>query len=79
VIMPLFLFSGTFFPVEQLPRWAEVVAWVLPSWHGVELCRGLMSGALEASDAAVHVPYLLAWVAAGAWLAARRFERRLFT
>ena len=33
---PLMLFSGTFFPVSQLPAWLQPVAWVTPLWHGVE-------------------------------------------
>ena len=77
VIVPLFLFSGTFFPVEQLPGWAQPIAWVVPLWHGVELCRGLMTDDLEVARAVLHVVYLVAWIAAGSWLAARRFEKRL--
>jgi lipooligosaccharide transport system permease protein len=77
VVMPLFLFSGTFFPVEELPDWAELVAWLTPPFHGVELCRGLMTDDLAAVWAAVHVSYLLAWTVVGAWMAARRFQARL--
>ena len=43
-IVPMFLFSGTFFPVSQLPDWLEPVAWVVPLWHGVDLCRALALG-----------------------------------
>jgi len=39
-IMPMFLFGGAFYPIEQLPDWLEPVAWVTPLWHGVELSRG---------------------------------------
>ncbi|MDP2658093.1 MAG: ABC transporter permease, partial [Candidatus Deferrimicrobium sp.] len=39
-ITPLFLFSGTFFPVTQLPGWLQPVAYATPLWHGVSLCRG---------------------------------------
>jgi lipooligosaccharide transport system permease protein len=77
VIMPLFLFSGTFFPVSQLPGWAQGLAWVVPPWHGVELCRGLMTDRLDGGRALLHVAYLVAWVVAGAWLAAARFRKRL--
>ena len=38
-IVPMFLFSGTFFPVSQLPDGCEPVAWAVPLWHGVDLCR----------------------------------------
>jgi lipooligosaccharide transport system permease protein len=77
VVMPLFLFSGTFFPVEQLPSWAGTAARAVPLWHGVELCRGLMTDDLGAGRAVMHVAYLVLWTAAGTWLAARRFEKRL--
>ncbi len=39
VIVPMFLFSGTFFPVDQMPLAFELAAYVTPIWHGVELCR----------------------------------------
>ncbi len=77
VVMPLFLFSGTFFPVEQLPGWMHPIAWVIPLWHGVELCRDLMAGGVELGSATVHVCYLAAWAAAGTWVAAHRFTKRL--
>ena len=43
-MIPLFLFSGTFFPVTQLPAWLRPVAYVTPLWHGVALCRSLSLG-----------------------------------
>ena len=46
-LVPLFLFSGTFFPISQLPDWLEPLAWVTPLWHGVELCRGLATGDID--------------------------------
>ena len=47
LLLPIFLFSGTFFPIERLPDWLEPVAWATPLWHGVELCRDLSTGDLE--------------------------------
>ena len=79
VIIPMFLFSGTFFPVEQLPEWLRPVAWATPLWHGVMLCRGLASGSLDALAAAGHAGYLLAFVVVGAVLAVRVHERKLLT
>jgi lipooligosaccharide transport system permease protein len=75
-IVPLFLFSGTFFPISQLPRWMELLAWVSPLWHGVDLCRDLVLGQLEWLDL-LHVGYLVALLAVGLWLADRSFRRRL--
>ncbi len=43
-ITPLFLFSGTFFPIERLPEAIQPVAWLLPLWHGVDLARALALG-----------------------------------
>jgi lipooligosaccharide transport system permease protein len=78
LIVPMFLFSGTFFPVSQMPLVFELAAYVTPIWHGVELCRGLMLGTVEAAPAAGHVAYLLAWTVVGFLLARRSYRRRLF-
>jgi len=76
-LTPLFLFSGAFFPIEQLP---DVLAWVsrvFPVWHGVELTRGLINGTLEPSAGIGHVAYLLLWTATGVALCVRSFTNRL--
>jgi lipooligosaccharide transport system permease protein len=75
-ILPLFLFSGTFFPVDQLPDWLQPVAWISPLWHGVELCRGATTGTLGLA-AAGHVAYLAAFIAVGCWFGVRNFASRL--
>jgi lipooligosaccharide transport system permease protein len=77
LIVPMFLFSGTFFPVSQLPLGFELAAYVTPIWHGVELCRMLTLGDVEAVAALAHVAYLLAWTVAGFELARRAYRRRL--
>jgi lipooligosaccharide transport system permease protein len=77
VIVPMFLFSGTFFPVSRLPRGLELVAYATPLWHGVDLCRGLTLGTIGAALAAVHVAYLLALAAAGLAAARVTYSRRL--
>jgi len=43
-ITPMFLFSGIFFPFNQLPGWVEVVAWFTPLYHLVEITRGMATG-----------------------------------
>jgi lipooligosaccharide transport system permease protein len=78
-IIPMFLFSGTFFPVSQLPGWIRPVAYLTPLWHGVDLCRSLSLGRVSPGMAAVHVAYLLAFVAVGIACAYRTFQRRLVT
>lgn len=78
VIVPMFLFSGTFFPVEQMPLAFELAAYATPIWHGVELCRQLTLGDVGAWAAVGHVAYLLAWTAGGLLAARRTYRRRLF-
>ena len=78
VIVPMFLFSGTFFPVSQMPLAFELLAYATPIWHGVELCRGLMLGTVELLPALGHVGYLLLWTIGGLVLARRAYRRRLF-
>ncbi len=77
VVTPMFLFSGTFYPISELPRWGELIAYISPLWHGTELARGAALGNL--SDLAVlgHVCYLLALLVAGIGLARWRFRVRL--
>src|SRR5205807_7964236 len=60
VIMPLFLFSGTFFPVKQLPSYLRPVARFSPLWHAVELCRAANTGRVSSWPAVfVHVAVLV--------------------
>ncbi|MBS2539531.1 ABC transporter permease [Catenulispora sp. NF23] len=77
VMIPMFLFSGTFFPVTQLPLVIRPLAYVTPLWHGVDLCRGLALGTATAGSVLLHLAYLSAVVGAGLWYGARTFRRRL--
>jgi lipooligosaccharide transport system permease protein len=77
LMIPLFLFSGTFFPITQIPAWLRPVAYVTPLWHGVELCRALSLGSADLAGAAVHVGYLLVLAAAGFAVAQVTYARRL--
>lgn len=76
-VVPLFLFSGVFFPLAQLPAGLRVIAWVTPLWNGVALCRPLASGTVSVAGLAGHVAYLLAVAAAGVVAARWTFTRRL--
>ena len=76
-VVPLFLFSGVFFPISQLPGFMQPLAWLTPLWHGVELTRWLALGLDTAFVPLVHVGYLVAFGAAGMVLAVRLFEMRL--
>jgi lipooligosaccharide transport system permease protein len=77
LIVPLFLFSGAFFPIEQLPAALEVAARLTPLWHGVTLCRDLMLGSATLAGAVGHLAFLLLFVIAGWWWAVRTFSARL--
>jgi lipooligosaccharide transport system permease protein len=76
-VIPMFLFSGAFFNVSQLPDAVEWLAYLNPLWHGVELLRMLTVYDFDPAMAALHVAYLGGLVVAGWWLALRGFTRRL--
>jgi lipooligosaccharide transport system permease protein len=76
-VVPMFLFSGTFFPVDQLPDWLEPLARVTPLWHAVELCRGATTGSLSLAGAVGHSAFLLVVVAAGCWWGVATFRAKL--
>jgi lipooligosaccharide transport system permease protein len=76
-VLPMSLFSGVFFPVEQLPPVFRWIAYAFPLWHGVDLSRAATLGVAPAWPAVWHVVYLLGWTAAGWYLAVRAFARRL--
>jgi lipooligosaccharide transport system permease protein len=77
VMLPLFFFSGAFFPIGNLGPVLEVLARITPLWQGVDLTRMLAVGHVDAGPALVHLIYLLALAAAGTYLAVRSLERRL--
>jgi lipooligosaccharide transport system permease protein len=73
----MFLFSGTFFPVENLPTALELIAYLTPLWHGVELCRMLTLGDVELLAALGHLAFLLAVIAVGLAAAFMTHRKRL--
>ena len=77
VVTPLMLFSGTFFPVDQLPGWMQPIAWATPLWHGVEACRAVATGGVVWAPFVGHLLVLAVYVAVGWWLAERSFAKRL--
>ncbi len=80
VMMPLMLFSGTFFPLSQLPGWLQAVANATPLWHGVALCRAFSLGTAASDPAGMlgHAAYLTVLAAVGIWAGARTYRRRLY-
>ena len=78
-ITPLFLFSGTFFPIESLPGFLQPIAWVSPLWHGVDLTRGLVLGTIVDRPLvmAAHLVVLVTIVAVFSWATVQTVGRRL--
>jgi lipooligosaccharide transport system permease protein len=77
VIIPLFLFSGIFFPISQLPLVLQVVAYMSPLYHGVALCRDLTLGTVHLWPDLGHAAYLALWVGAGYVVGRHTFSKRL--
>lgn len=78
VILPLTLFSGTVFPLTQLPVYLQWIGWLSPLWHGSELGRQFAYGPTEPIWLTlVHVVYLAALAVVGWLLCARIVHRRL--
>ena len=77
VVVPMFLFAGTFFPLDQLPLGLQMIAWLTPVWHGTALCRDLALGSPGVLSSLGHLLYLAIWVVVGAVVADRRYRVRL--
>lgn len=76
VVLPLTLFSGTFFPLSQLPWFLQWIGWISPLWHGTELSRVVTFGYPEPLWlSALHVIVLVAMTIVG-WVWARRIAVR---
>ena len=78
-ITPLFLFSGTFFPISSLPAALQAIAWLTPLYHGVALTRGLSLGTAVDDPLAMlfHVIFLATFAIVGGYMTIRNMERRL--
>ncbi|MDD2541414.1 MAG: ABC transporter permease [Desulfuromonadaceae bacterium] len=75
-ITPMFLFSGTFFPLGNLPGWAQLFAKTLPLTHLVELCRAFALGRLSWSNL-IAIAYLTIWYLITFPIAITGMRRRL--
>jgi lipooligosaccharide transport system permease protein len=72
-LLPMFLFSGTFFPVSVYPQWIQTIVQALPLWQGVELVRSLMLGNISASLWS-HVLYFVVMIVLGLWFTTVRLK-----
>lgn len=78
VIMPMFLFSGTFFPLSVMPIYLQPIGWISPLWHATELGReAAFDYGVSTVMVGVHLLFLFAVAAIGLILSIRQFERRL--
>jgi lipooligosaccharide transport system permease protein len=77
LVTPLFLFSGTFFPIQQLPWFLQPVAFITPTYHGVQVTRDLTLGTASLLPSLLHVAYLVATVIAGVVACRVTFGRAL--
>ena len=77
VLMPMYMFSGTFFALGELPHVVRLVASVLPLTQGVELCRSLSLGDASVAGVAARTAYLLLFVVGGLLVARVTYRRRL--
>jgi lipooligosaccharide transport system permease protein len=76
VILPLFLFSGTFYPIETYPEALRVIVQLTPPYQGVDLIRALTVGAIS-PILLFHIAYLLVCGFAGLFVVSRRLDKLL--
>jgi lipooligosaccharide transport system permease protein len=78
VVAPMFLFSGTFYPLEQMPIFLQWIGWISPLWHSTNFARSISFG-LEVPGwlMIVHVAFLTLSLVAGLLIARRQFVKRL--
>ena len=78
VVMPMFLFAGTFFPLSAMPGYLQWIGWVSPMWHGTQLARIACFGMGNPLWlTALHLLVLVVAAAAGTWAATRIFAKRM--
>jgi lipooligosaccharide transport system permease protein len=75
-VTPMFWLGGVFFPIEELPEWAQKVAWFLPVTHAVDVYRGFSSGNVE-WDHLLDIAWMLVVTAIFYSLAVFSMRRRL--
>ncbi|HEY1853650.1 MAG TPA: ABC transporter permease [Solirubrobacterales bacterium] len=74
IMFPLFFISGVWVPTSELPSWLNAIASVFPVEHVADLAHRAYVGVVPVGPVLLDVAILVAWAAAGAWVAARRFQ-----
>lgn len=78
VIMPMFLFSGTFFPLSSMPIYLQPIGWISPLWHATELGReAAFDYGIGTTMVLIHIIFLSTLLTVGLFLSRRQFETRL--
>jgi lipooligosaccharide transport system permease protein len=75
-ILPMFWFSGGFFPIDELPGWAQTLAWFFPLTHAVELSRALVTGNVSAG-LIINVGWLAVAAVPAFWLGIAAMKQRI--
>jgi lipooligosaccharide transport system permease protein len=75
-ILPMFWFSGGFFPIDELPGWAQTLAWFFPLTHAVDLSRGLVSGDVH-GGLVVNLAWLAVATVPAFWLGLAAMKQRI--
>ena len=78
IIAPMFMFSGTFYPITTLPIYLQWIGWISPVWHATDMGRALSYGSNVApSMMVIHYAYLVLMLLAGMYFGGRQFAKRL--
>lgn len=78
ILAPMFMFSGTFYPLEGMPFYLQWVGWISPLWHATDLGRIISYGQPQLPwVTAIHIVYLAVWAVAGLLIAYPQFRKRL--
>jgi lipooligosaccharide transport system permease protein len=72
-LLPIFLFSGSFYPLSVFPDWAQIIIKTLPLWHAIEMIRNLSLGIINLSLLG-HVAYFLVMIFVGLFFTTRRLN-----
>jgi lipooligosaccharide transport system permease protein len=78
IVAPMFLFSGTFYPLEQMPLFLQWIGWISPLWHSTNFARSISFG-LEVPGwlMIVHAAFLIISLVVGMIIARNQFASRL--
>ena len=76
-LLPIFLFSGSLFPTEILPSWANVLVKISPLWHAIELVRMLILGNLKIASI-FHVLFLMIFSLISMFILSKRIIKIFF-